>query len=233
MRALVILLFIVTQVWTVNANVEKTIFLGPSPVTLLHVSPGLDDLNLPVLSPVKTILPTQLPVRFPDKSLPRGLDSWYLLRGLEAGRRYEVRLCWPATQPTDFWLDTYTVTHVFETPDLIQSLAEHSQQRQSSRVHDQAVNEQDDSDLVQSVLFLRVQAAAAYYSANRTLMDHPLPVDVDIILDPFLLNIFPQSLGPVAVYITVVAVGAWFLSDYIYRLLLANAAATGGKPHTD
>jgi hypothetical protein len=33
---------------------------------------------------------------------------------------------------------------------------------------------------LQSVLFLRVQAAASYYSANRTLMEHPEPVDVDI-----------------------------------------------------
>jgi hypothetical protein len=32
----------------------------------------------------------------------------------------------------------------------------------------------------QSVLFLRIQAAASYYSTNRTLMEHPEPVDVDI-----------------------------------------------------
>ena len=32
----------------------------------------------------------------------------------------------------------------------------------------------------ESVLFLRIQAAASYYSTNRTLMDYPLPVDVDI-----------------------------------------------------
>jgi hypothetical protein len=97
MRLSAALLCIVTQLWTVNANVEKTIFLGPNPVTLSNVSPGLDDLGLHYLSPSSSILPTSLPVQFPTKSVPRGLESWYLLRGLEVGRRYEVRICWPAT----------------------------------------------------------------------------------------------------------------------------------------
>jgi hypothetical protein len=68
------------------------------------------------------------------------------------------------------------------------------------------------------VLFLRVQAAASYYTANRTLMD---------------LNILPQSLGPVALYISAVAVGAWFLSGYIYHWLLSVAAEAPTNPHTD
>jgi hypothetical protein len=97
MRVLAALLCVVTQVWTVKANVEKTIFLGPSPVTLSNVRPSLDDLRLHVLSPSSTILPTRLPVQFPTEAVPRGLESWYLLRGLDDGRRYEVRICWPAT----------------------------------------------------------------------------------------------------------------------------------------
>jgi hypothetical protein len=100
MRVLAGLLCFVTKVWTVNANVEKTIFLGPSPVTLPNVRPSLDDLRLHVLSPLHTILPTQLPVQFPSESAPRGRESWYLLQQLEEGRRYEVRICWPATVGT-------------------------------------------------------------------------------------------------------------------------------------
>ena len=69
------LLCIVTQAWTVNANVEKTIFLGPNPVTLSNVRPRLDDLGLHELSPSSTILPTRLPVQFPTESMPRGLES--------------------------------------------------------------------------------------------------------------------------------------------------------------
>ena len=63
-------------------------------------------------------------------------------------------------------------------------------------------------------------------------MDHPPPVDVDIILDPFLLNILPQSLGPTAIYIAIVAIGAWFLSGAVFRWLL-SIATDSPKPHTD
>lgn len=99
------LLCIVTHVfvvWTVNANVEKAIFLGPSPVALFTVPnapPTLDALRLDSLLPGQSsaIVATQLPVQFPTVSAPRGQESWYLLRGLEHGRRYEVRICWPAT----------------------------------------------------------------------------------------------------------------------------------------
>jgi hypothetical protein len=98
------LLCIVTNVfvWTVNANTEKAIFLGPSPValsTLSNAPPSLDALRLDSLLPVhgSSIVATQLPVRFPTVSAPRGEESWYLLRGLEDGRRYEVRICWSAT----------------------------------------------------------------------------------------------------------------------------------------
>jgi hypothetical protein len=48
-----------------------------------------------------------------------------------------------------------------------------------------------------------------------------------------MFNVFPRSLGPVALYITAVAVGAWFLSGYIYRWLLSVAAEAPNKPHTD
>jgi hypothetical protein len=96
--------FIVTLVLvgTVNANVEKAVFLGPRPVALAVVPdgpPSLDALRLDTLLPVQgsSIVATQLPVQFPSVSAPRGYDAWYLLRGLQEGRRYEVRICWPAT----------------------------------------------------------------------------------------------------------------------------------------
>jgi hypothetical protein len=97
MRILASLLCIVTQALRVNANVEKTVFLGPNPEVLAHVQPSLADLHLPTLSHVQTILPAQLRVQFPSTLAPHGLESWYLLHHLEARRRYEVRICWPAT----------------------------------------------------------------------------------------------------------------------------------------
>lgn len=97
MRATAALLCVVSQAWRVNANVEKTIFLGPSAVTLPDFRPNLDDLNLQTLSSLDSVLSTQLAVQFPSKAEPHGLATWYLLSGLEEGRRYEVRICWPAT----------------------------------------------------------------------------------------------------------------------------------------
>ncbi|CAO2648579.1 Nn.00g078460.m01.CDS01 [Neocucurbitaria sp. VM-36] len=234
MRVLAGLLCLVTQAWTVKANVEKTVLLAPRPVALLpNVRPSLDDLRLHVLSPSHALLPTRLPVQFASESLPRGRESWYLLRGLHEGRRYEVRICWPATQPTDFWLDTYPLTQVFDTPGLISSLAQYSELLQDANPQVERYSQEAQQTALQSALFLRVQAAAAFYSTNRTLMENPPPVHVDIILDPFVLNIFPQSLGPFALYVSAVAVGAWFLSGYIYRWLLSVATGTPSKPHTD
>lgn len=50
-------------------------------------------------------------------------------------------------------------------------------------------------------------------------MQHPEPVDVDIILDPYLANALPVSLLPTAAYIIVLAVVAWFISRKIADLL--------------
>ncbi|KAF2463652.1 uncharacterized protein BDR25DRAFT_297789 [Lindgomyces ingoldianus] len=234
MRVTLWLPCIVTHVWTVNANVEKTIFLAPGPAALPNVPPALDDLRLDTLEPAYSpVLETKLAVQFPAAAPPRGLESWYLLRGLDEGRRYEVRICWPATQPTDFWLDTYPITHVFNTPELLSSLATYTQQRQELGLETTGVLKEHLPSQSQSALFLRIQAAASFYSSNRTLMEHPPAVDADIILDPYILNIFPRSLGPVAIYIGVVAVAAWFLSGYIYRCLLSIAAEPSPRPHTD
>jgi hypothetical protein len=121
---------------------------------------------------------------------------------------------------------------VFNTPDLIASLADYSDKRQVLQI-DSPAYAKGDVPVPESVLLLRVQAAASYYSLNRTLMEHPLPVDVDIILDPFILNILPRSLGPTAVYISFVAVGAWFLSGYIYRWLTSVAEERPLKGRVD
>ena len=82
-----------------------------------------------------------------------------------------------------------------------------------------------------SLLFLRIIAAADYYTTNKTLMQHVPPVDVDIILDPFLLNILPKSLLPTALYLTIVAVIACYLSGYIWQLVSGIALLDDDKKH--
>ena len=266
MSAIAVLLCIVASILTVNANVEKTIFLGPAPIHLSNVQPSLDSLSLHTLAPGDfSVLPTQLSVEFPTETAPHGLESWYLLRGLEDGRRYEVRICWPAfvsrlqsccicffrllwtitlqlrafvclltraQQPTDFWLDTFSITKVFDSPELISSLAEYSERRQASGLLKKG-HTADWPAAAHSILLLRIQAAASYYSTNRTLMLYPSPVDVDIILDPFILNVLPRSLGPAAIYITGVAIFAWIISGYIYQWVVAVSQEFEEKDHEE
>lgn len=72
---------------------------------------------------------------------------------------------------------------------------------------------------IESILFLRILAAADYYTANSTLMESVQPVKADIILDPFLLNVFPRSLVPTAIYALPVAVVVYFVGAYIAQTL--------------
>ena len=76
------------------ANVEKTIFLGPE---LTKTSASLSSLPLHTLTPDNSALRTQLAARFPSSSHPLGTATWLVLDKLTPDRRYEVRVCWPAT----------------------------------------------------------------------------------------------------------------------------------------
>jgi len=119
-------------------------------------------------------------------------------------------------QPTSFRLDTYQLETVFQSPDLVTSLTQFTDATQM----DQKIMEGKSAPIynpISSVLFLRVQAAADYYTMNQTLMQEVPPVYVDIILDPFIMNIVPRSLIPTAAYIIVLAIGSWFLAKSVNR----------------
>ncbi|THW05652.1 hypothetical protein D6D26_02028, partial [Aureobasidium pullulans] len=201
------------------ANVEKTIFTAPESITFGDARPNLLDLHLVSLSPKKLAIRTALPVVFPTEEYPRGLSSWYLLGGLRPGQRYEVRICWAATQPTDFLLESFKVTDVFDSPALLQDLSIYAEERQSSLLGEGLTDSNEPTTIKQSALFLRIQSVASFYTTNKELMQYPPPVDVDIILDPYLLNIFPQSLLPTAAYIILLAVASWFLSGFAWAKL--------------
>ncbi|KAK7539905.1 uncharacterized protein J3D65DRAFT_551019 [Phyllosticta citribraziliensis] len=215
-----------------TANVEKTIFTAPVAVTIPNVRPSLQDLRLTSLTPAKHTLRANLPVKFPTAEHSRGEQSWFLLSGLEQGQRYEVRICWPATQPTEFWLDVYTITSVFDTPDLISALAEYSESLPESKAvvaEDAAAGDSDSGPA--SVLFLHIQAAADFFTLNKTLMNDPPDVKAEIILDPYILNIFPRSLIPTGIYIVASAVGSWFVASLIIRWITSIEPPT--KPHKE
>lgn len=80
-----------------------------------------------------------------------------------------------------------------------------------------------DGERKSSVLLLRIIAAADYFIDSSELMRKPPPVLVDLILDPYLYNVVPQSLLPTAVYIVILAVVTWFVAQWIATSLLAYA----------
>lgn len=95
---------------TTLANTEKVIFLAPSTINLPDTGPLLQTLRLDIISSENSTLKKALPVAFPTQDNPRGLESWYLLAGLNAAQRYELRICWPAVVCT-FLLFPSTLPH--------------------------------------------------------------------------------------------------------------------------
>ncbi|OJJ47944.1 hypothetical protein ASPZODRAFT_15387 [Penicilliopsis zonata CBS 506.65] len=159
-------LFILSAV----ANVEKTIFLASSPT---------DSFPSPLPSPLLSIFPS-LPLRTEiNASFIEG-EAWFLLQNLNRGQRYEVRICWLATQPTSFTLETFALADAGKR-------------------------------------LLRVQNQADYFSLNDTLMQNVPPVGVDLILDPFLMNVLPRSLLPTLLYLVVISGLAVWISGFIGR----------------
>jgi hypothetical protein len=129
-------------------------------------------------------------------------------------------------QPTQFWLDVYNISEVFDTPGLIQALAAYAEEPTRKRPE----LSQSLTRSKESVLFLRVRAAADFFTTNKELMSSPPSVDVDLILDPYLLNVFPRSLSPTAAYIVALACVAWFVSGAIWMFLRSD---TANKAHKD
>ena len=83
-------------------------------------------------------------------------------------------------QPTSFSIATYQLTEVFNTPELITSLATYSESRPTSPSQERRVDQpRVDSDS-SSLLFLQVYAAADYFTTNKTLMQNVPPVNIEI-----------------------------------------------------
>ncbi len=153
-------------------------------------------------------------------------------------------------QPTSFTLTTYTLSKVFNTPELITSLAAYSKLRQAIPAPERDLHQHQVSSDPDSLLFLQVFAAADYFTTNKTLMHDVPPVNVEIsksdltvsqtcgelmvltVLDPFLLNVLPKSLLPTGIYLIVLAVLSWYLSDYIFQGLYQISQIPEGQHAT-
>lgn len=210
---------------TVKANTEKTIFTAPPPAVPSPGDTNFSYRQLKQLTPDEPIIRASLDVTFPEKDDPWSSEHWYLLKHLKEGQRYEVRICWAAIQPTNFWLDVYGLNDASPDPSTYNS------GRVVSNAQDlTSLLEQDDH--IDSALLLRIRSAADFFTTNRTLMSSPHAVDVDIILDPYIANVFPRSLLPTAVYVICLALLAWYTSGMIWSYLLA-APVKEDKYHND
>jgi hypothetical protein len=92
---------------SVLANTEKTIFTAPDALSFTDSNPSLDVLQLQSLTHAFSTLTTSLDVLFPTEIAPQGSDHWFLLRDLNPGQRYELRVCWPAVVCMFFLREKY------------------------------------------------------------------------------------------------------------------------------
>lgn len=107
---------------------------------------------------------------------------------------------------------------MWDTPELAGPLAEYAWARRreaGSEVEQKPAVHRPVGEREASVLFLRVLAAADYFTTNATLMSNVPPVYVDIILDPFIFNVLPRSLVPTVGYIVVVAIASFFAARFV------------------
>ncbi|CAF3549292.1 unnamed protein product [Fusarium graminearum] len=220
------LLVLASVLTLVLANVEKVIFTAPALLPIPQQKPSLADLRLPVLAPDASEIRTNLSRVFPStaKDYASGAATWVLLDNLNPEQRYEFRVCWAAIQPTGFVLDVFELDTVWETPELIQSLAGYAFSRQDdgTELHEE-LPQPGEKERKASLLLLQIKASADYFTDDEALMKDPPAVLVDLILDPYLFNIVPRSLVPTAGYIVVLAVVSWFIARSVASRLQAIA----------
>ena len=109
------------------------------------------------------------------------------------------------------------MTDVFDSPALLQDLSIYAEERQSSLLGEDLTGSSEPTAVKQSALFLRIQSVASFYTTNKEL-SRPVTNHFTV-LDPYLLNVFPQSLLPTAAYIILLAVASWFLSGFAWAKL--------------
>lgn len=94
--------------------------------------------------------------------------------------RFMLTVC---EQPTSFTLATHTLADMVSDPSLLSALIKFSETHHPSSGL-RPSRSKDNSEQEVSGLFLCIQSAADYFTANSTLMENVPPVTADIILDP-------------------------------------------------
>ncbi|RMZ90841.1 hypothetical protein DV736_g1920, partial [Chaetothyriales sp. CBS 134916] len=236
-RAIVQLSIISLLCKLAHANVEKIVFSAPE-AKALPSDASIDNLLLPTLCSQNSSVRTFLNASFPTDDFPKGTQTWMLLEHLIPGRRYEVRVNWIATQPTQFWLYGHTMDAIFASPDLLSALTTYSNARHQSTTAEEldqirsrrSQRHFNANTALTTFLFLQIFAKADYYTLNNTMMDIVPPVQVDLILDPYLLNVLPTTLLSTVGFILAIAVVGWFISGWIIKSLVRPLASGTGFP---
>ncbi|OAQ74321.1 GPI-Mannosyltransferase II co-activator domain-containing protein [Pochonia chlamydosporia 170] len=248
------LLLLCILVQCVAGNVEKVIFTGPSaPSVKATTNPTLESLNINTLTHDDLSVRTNLSRIFASEQTDfRGQSSWLLLTNLTENQRYELRVCWSALvstletvilfhmnkvdglcvvrahtlnqEPTRFDMEAYTPDRVLENPKLLQSLNTYV----ASLQHDQGTRKTTKLPKSPSLL-VEIHSAADYFTDNKELMANPSPVLVDLILDPFLFNVLPESLLPTVGYLGLLGIMTWIMARWVASGLRA-AAGTAELP---
>lgn len=132
-------------------------------------------------------------------------------------------------QPTSFTLSTYTMEEITSDKAALAAISRFSNARlaslpepqrklaQSHQSTQTSKRSQQSQDENMSVLFLRVDTVADYFTLSEPLMQTVPPVPVDLILDPFLGNVFPRSLVSTACWGLVVAAVAVGISRWVVK----------------
>lgn len=119
-------------------------------------------------------------------------------------------------------MDVYELDTVWDTPELMQSLADYAYSRQSST---DSQEDREEGERSASVLLLQIKASADYFTDDAALMRDPPPVLVDLILDPYLYNLIPRSLVPTIGFLVLVGLVAWFVARSVASKLQSIAVA--------
>ncbi|RMD43286.1 hypothetical protein DV735_g1823, partial [Chaetothyriales sp. CBS 134920] len=121
----------------------------------------------------------------------------------------------------------------FASPDLLSALTTYSNARHQAATADELDQIRSRrsqrlsraNTLPATFLFLQVFAKADYYALNSTMMAIVPPVQADLILDPYLLNVLPATLLSTVGFILAIAVVGWLGSGWVIKSLLRPLAS--------
>ncbi|KAK1240748.1 hypothetical protein MKX07_006181 [Trichoderma sp. CBMAI-0711] len=198
--SLSLLLSFLTIITPTTANTEKVIFTAPPPISLETLTSSssaaaFNRSNLPVLGPSTSL------------SIRTNLTRVFLPKIITDSEQQDEQ----QQRGYPSWLVLEDLT---------------PGQRYELRVCWSALHSQKSSPNETSILLLRVLAAADYFSHHQSLMkDPPPPVLVDLILDPYIYNVLPQSLVPKVCYLVVVGIASWLVARWAAKALTAIAGS--------